>query len=317
MKVLVTGGAGFLGSHVVEELLRRNIEVTVVFDRVKPGNIAHIEDQIEWIHSDIRNMQSCQKAVKDVDALIHLAALINVDHSRRVPEDFYEINVKGTMNLLIAAKEEKQLRKFVYMGTCEVYGNVPISQADEIWPCEPRSPYGASKYGGERYCLGFQHTYKNPEEITIIRGFNLYGPRQKIGARGAVIPIFINKILHGSPPIIFGDGTQSRDYTYVQDTARAVVKATLTSGLNGEIINACSGREITINEVTKRLIAISGKKMKVIYSDGRPGEIVRSVGDNRKAKRLLHWSPETSFDEGLRRTFQYFQRTQPLNIRDI
>jgi len=304
--ILVTGGAGFIGSHVVENLLERGEDVTVVFDKTKPGKIPHLVNKVSFVHGNIRNFEDCRRALKDVEAVIHLAALINVDHSINAPLEFYETNVKGTMNLLEAVRQEESVEKFVYMSTCEVYGNIPEGKASEDAPCNPRSPYASSKYAGERYCLSYHHTYDNPE-ITVIRGFNIYGPRQSYGARGAVIPIFIQKILNSEPPIIFGDGKQTRDYNYVKDLTKGIVSATFKRGIGGEIINLASGEPVSILWLANIIARLMNSPLKPVHKEGRPGELKRSCGDNSKALKLLGWKPETPLIDALKETVKFFR----------
>lgn len=306
MKVLVTGGAGFVGSHVVDELLRLENKTIVLFDRTKAGKIKHVADKVKWVHADVRNFKQCQRAMKGVDAVIHLAALINIDHSIVVPLDFYEVNVRGTMNLLEAVKREPSVKKFVYMSTCEVYGNVSRGKAKETAHCYPRSPYASSKYAAERYCLSYHYTYPKPE-ITIIRGFNIFGTRQSYGVRGAVIPIFIKKILNGQPPIIFGKGTQSRDYVYVTDIADGIIKTTLKRGIGGEIINLASGNPIRIKKIAYDILRLTESNLKPIHKEARAGEMIRSCGDSSKAKKLLGWKINVPFQKGLKQVVEYFK----------
>jgi len=307
MKVLVTGGAGFLGSHIVEMLLAKGHTVRVL-DRMRPGKVRHLIDEIGFVCGDLRKLEDCREAVQDVDAIIHLAALINVDHSRREPLEFYETNVRGTMNLLEAARVEPSVKKLVYMSTAEVYGSSE-GILKETALCDTRSPYAASKYAGERYCLSYYYTYGEPE-ITIIRGFNMYGPRQSYGSKGAVIAIFTTLALMGKPPVVFGSGEQCRDYVYVKDTARGVIEATLTEGLGGEIINLASGKTVTVNEIVKAVLEITGSKHEIEHAPARPGELWKSRGDADKARRLLGWVPTVGFREGLQATVEYFRNSE-------
>ena len=315
MKVLVTGGAGFIGSHVVERLLELGHEVVVVLDKVCPGNVWHLGNEIKLVKGDIRNFEDCREAVKGVDTIIHLAALIHVDRSIQEPLEFYETNVRGTMNLLEAVRHEPSVKKFVYMSTAEVYGNIPWGLFKETDLCDARSPYAASKYAGERYCLSYYHTYGVPE-ITIIRGFNTFGPRQRYGSKGAVIAIFIVSVLMGKPPVIYGTGEQRRDYVYVRDMAKGIVKAALTPGLGGKIINLASGWTQSINEIAEEVLKVTDSKLKPERINARPGEVMRSCGDARKAFLLLGWRPETSFANGLQETVEYFRGIYGLESGD-
>lgn len=307
MKILVTGGAGFIGSHVVEQLLDLEHDVYVVFDIKKPGKIGHLMDKVTFVHGDIRNADDCMKAVRGMQAIIHLAALINVDHSIRSPRPFYDTNVMGTFNLLEAVHKTPQVEKFVYMSTAEVYGNIPKGCAKETDPCEPRSPYASSKYAAERYCLSYFHTYNHPE-ITVIRGFNTYGPRQSYGVRGAVIAIFILNALQNKPPTINGDGSQQRDYLYVKDLAEGIVKATLTEGLGGELINLAKGEPIRIRDLAVEVLERINPKLEPVLREARLGEVMRSCGDPAKAWKLLGWKWKTPFEKGLDETIDHYKK---------
>lgn len=293
-----------MGSHIVEQLLDLGYEV-VVLDRICPGKIKHRLEEIEFVHGDVKCLEDCIRAVRDVNAVIHLAALINVDHSIREPLEFYEVNTRGTMNLLEAARHEPFLDRFIYMSTAEVYGTSddPLKETDL---CDARSPYAASKYAAERYCLSYYYTYGFPD-ITIIRGFNIYGPRQTHGAKGAVIAIFINLALTEKSLVVYGDGTQNRDYTYVEDVASGVIKATLKRGLGGEIINFASGKMVSVNQIAESVLRKVGSTVPVEHTEARPGEVHNTRGDSSKAERLLDWRPVVDFDEGLGRTVEYFK----------
>ena len=304
VKILLTGGSGFLGSHIVEPLLDLGQEV-VVFDRICPGKIEHRLEEIEFVHGDVKCFEDCVRAVRDVNAVIHLAALINVDHSIKDPLEFYEVNTRGTMNLLEAARHEPVLDRFVYMSTAEVYGtsDAPLKETDL---CDARSPYAASKFAAERYCLSYYYTYGLPE-TTIIRGFNIYGPRQAYGPKGAVIAIFTNLALMEKSLMIYGDGTQSRDYIYVEDVASGVIKAMLTRGLGGEIINLASGKTVSINQIAELVLRRVGSTGLIEHTEARPGEVHKNCGDPSKAERILGWKPIVDFDEGIGRTVEYFR----------
>jgi UDP-glucose 4-epimerase len=308
-KVIVTGGCGFIGSHLVDELLSRGYSVRIL-SRPKCGmvNVQHVKDKVEHIDCDITDYSSIEAAVdSDVDGILHLAALINVDESREKPLAFLDTNVRGTMNLLEVARK-KGIGKFLHMSTCEVYGNIPDGRANEEHLPNPRSPYAASKFAAERYVLSYAYTFENPK-ITIIRGFNQYGPRQHSGKWGAVIPKFITTVLRGGKIKIFGDGSQTRDYVFVKDTVRGIVDAYEKSLENGEVINLATGVETSIKDIAEKVCNILNKSQSdvVEYSEGRPGELVRSCGSSSKAKKLLGWEPSVSFDDGLKKTIDWFK----------
>lgn len=304
MKVLVSGAGGFLGSTLCEELLRRGNEVRAM-THYGTGNIEHLKGSIEVIRGDVRFPDECREAVKGVEAVAHLAALIHVDRSRHYPRLFWETNVLGTMNVLEACRAEDA--RMIQMSTCEILGNIPHGKADEEYPFkQPRSPYAASKHVAEAYCHAYHATYGLP--VTVLRGFNICGPRQKKGGKGAVIPIFADRVLKGLPPQIYGSGEQTRDYTDARDIARGIAEALCKEGLGGELIHLCSGLERSINIVAREVITACESELKPIHVEVRPGELMRSVGDNTKAGRLLGWKPRIPFERSVRDTVDYMRR---------
>jgi len=301
MKVLVTG-TGFVGSHLCDELLRRGHEVKVLI-HYDDRKIAHIKDQVEIDRGDIRYMDECLEAVEGVDAVAHLAAVIHVDRSRRFPQLFWETNVQGTMNMLEAARRSDT--KFLQMSTCEVLGHIPSGKAAEDFSFkQPRSPYAASKYAAEAYCHSYAYTYNLP--VNIARCFNICGPRQKYGGKGAVIPIFINKVLHNQPPTIYGTGEQTRDFTDVRDIVKGLAFL-LESDYRGELFHLCSGVERSINDLARLVLNACDSPLEPIHILDRPGELIRSVGDYSKAKKLLNWEPTIAFDQTMKDTVSYYR----------
>ena len=293
-KILVTGSGGLLGSHICDLLVSRGYDVRAMV-HYNIDNIRHLKDKVEIFKADIRFGDECLEACRGVDAIIHTAACINVDRSRRYPALFYETNVKGTMNMLEAARMNDA--KLVHMSSCEVIGNIGEGRAAEDYPVkQPLSPYASSKYAAEAYCYSYQATYDL--QVNVARGFNLCGPRQKSGGKGAVIPIFINKILDGDPPLIYGTGIQTRDYIDARDVSRGLLKI-LESKYKREIFHLCSGVEVSINELTDKIVSLSNTGLQPIHIDRRPGELMRSVGDNSKALKLLDWKPTISLEQSL------------------
>jgi len=308
--ILVTGGCGFVGSHVVERLIGKGHEVGIISRPLcKHENIRHLLPKVKLYNGDIRDTKIFDEVVKkekDVDCIVHIAALINVDESIKTPRPFWEVNVGGTFNVIECAR--KQDAKVLYMSTCEVYGNIPVGKADETHLTNPCSPYAASKLAADRYCFAYHHTYGLP--VTIIRGFNIYGPRQSAATYGAVIPKFITRVLGGQPPLVFGDGLQTRDYVFVEDVADGIVKAIDKNEFSGDVINLATGVDHTIKSVAEKVIDACGKggKMEPEFVEARPGEMRRSVGDASKAKRVLGWTPKVGFDEGLKKTVEFFRK---------
>ncbi|MEW6033640.1 MAG: SDR family NAD(P)-dependent oxidoreductase [Chloroflexota bacterium] len=311
-RVLVTGGCGFIGSHLVEELARRGKKVRAVGLNCHLQNLSHLGNTIEFVRGDITDREFVEEVVTpDLEGILHLAALVNVDQSVQTPEPFFNVNVLGTMNVLDAARK-KGIPRLLHMSTCEVYGLVPEGWADENHPTNPRSPYAASKFSAERYLLAYSFTYDTPN-IVIIRGFNQYGPRQSADTWGAVIPKFATRLLKDKPVQVNGDGLQTRDYVFVEDTVRGIVAAFDTQLPNGDIINLATGVETTIKDIAMRLCLLAGKDpgRYLQFGPARPGELRRSCGDYTKAKRLLGWDPAVSFQEGLALTFDWFRKNSP------
>jgi len=305
MKILVTG-AGFIGSHVCEELLNRGHEVTAMV-HYNVDKVKHLEDKIKTVRGDIRFIDECSEAVAGMDAVIHLAALIHVDRSRSYPRMFWETNVLGTMNMLEACREADA--SFTHMSTCEVLGNILEGKADENYPAKhPRSPYAASKYAAEAYCRAYQLTYDM--DIKIARGFNITGPRQKRGAKGAVIPIFMDQTLQEKPIYIYGGGQQTRDYTDARDIARGLAMITEHKGLSGELIHLCNGVDYTINHIAELVLEVCDSNIEPIHVDGRPGELMRSIGDNSKAKNVLGWEPLIPLKQTIRDIKKHMEKKQ-------
>jgi len=313
LRVAIIGGCGFIGSHVADKLLEEGFDIRII-GRCVHGKIPYLEKllsngkAVEFMQADVQNFDSIEKATQGCDAIMHYAALINVDQSIEGPRPFFDVNVFGTFNILEIAR--KRRIPLVYKSTCEVFGNVPYpDKTNEDYRLMPRSPYATSKLCAERYCLAYWITYGLP--IAISRGFNTYGPRQKAGEYGAVIPKFITSILKGQPPTIFGDGSQTRDYVYVKDVAEAdalILEALIEKKISGgEIFNVCTGVEHSIRDIAKKVIQICNTGInEPIFIKARPGEVRRSVGTYEKIKKILEWTPKTSFENGLKETVRYF-----------
>ena len=306
---MVIGGCGFIGSHMVEELLQRGNEVTVVGCHCQLENLEDVKGMFKYIRGDITDKDFIDSLIDaDVEAILHLAALINVDQSIESPELFLDTNVVATVNIMEAARR-RGIHKLLYMSTCEVYGNIPSGKADESHPTNPRSPYAASKFAAERYLLAYSYTYDKPKMI-IIRGFNQYGPRQNAGRGGAVIPRSIIRLLNGQKIRVHGDGNQTRDYVYVKDTVRGIADAFQTNLPNGEVINLATGVETSIRDIAVATCKLAGKDPQeyIEFVKDRPGQLMRSCGDYSKAKKLLDWQPMVPFNKGLSLTFDWYAK---------
>lgn len=306
IRVLVTGAGGFVGSHLCEELLRCGCEVTAMV-HYNVDKISHLKGKLNIIRSDIRFIDECMEATEDVDAVVHLAALIHVDRSRQLPQLFWDTNVGGTQNMLEAAR--KRCLRFLHMSTCEIIGHIPHGKASENYTNGyPRSPYAASKHSAEAYCKAYHSTYDL--DIRIARCFNITGPRQKLGKKGAVIPIFINQALQENPITIYGSGQQIRDFTDVRDIARGVSELLLRPRLSGELIHLCNGVEWSVNDIAELILEVCDSDIQPIHIDGRPGELVRSVGDNTKAYKLLKWKPRVELKQTIKDIRRYMELKQ-------
>lgn len=297
-KVLVTGGAGFIGSELVRQLSEAGAMVTVVDNLVngKRENVAGLEN-VTLHEVDIRDRAAMQALMPDVEVLFHLAAL-GVRHSIHSPVENHEVNANGALGLLIDARAAG-VGRFVCVSTSEIYGTGYKVPMDEEHPPFVTTVYGGSKLAGESYTRAFYATYGYP--TVVIRPFNTYGPRcHHEGDSGEVIPKFMLRALTGKPLIIFGDGTQTRDFTYVEDTAYGIMLAGLADGVVGETINIGNGDELTINELAEEVAAVAGMDdVKVVHDIPRPGDNLRLYADISKAKKLLGYAPRVSLGEGL------------------
>ncbi len=299
MKVLVTGGAGFIGSHLVDELAKNNH--VVILDDFSSGeqeNIVHHagKGNVEIITGDIRDKDLLFNIAKNIDVVYHLAVQC-LRVSIKNPDVTHEVNVTGTLNLLKASLENS-VKRFIYVSSSEVYGTALHVPMNEIHTCEPTTVYGASKLAGELYALAYFRTYGL--ESMVVRPFNTYGPREHLqGVYGEVIPRFVLRILNNMPPVIFGDGTHTRDFTYVSDTVKGIVMASECDAMIGQAVNIARGREVSINELAVMLANKLGKKdIKPVYEQKRPGDVIRHYADISKAKKLFDFSPEIDIEKG-------------------
>jgi len=308
-KVLVTGGAGFIGSHVADSFVDSDFEV-VVIDNLSSGrleNIKHNMDKKDFrlAKVDIRDYDSVKKLVKDVDAVFHEAAVVSVTRSVENPFLTNDVNVTGTLNLL-KASVDSGVKRFVYASSSSVYGETKTLPKHEGLAPQPISPYAVSKMAAERYCLVFHEVYGL--ETVCLRYFNVYGPRQKYGPYSGVISIFINRLLNDEPPIIFGDGEQTRDFTHVQNVVQASKLALNKSGAVGEVFNIAAGVATTVNELASMLLEIMDKTyLKPVYTSPRPGDIRHSYADVTKAKKVLGYHPTFSLKEGLSQLVKWYR----------
>lgn len=307
-KYLVTGGAGFIGSHIAEALVGRGEDVRVLDDLStgKKENLAGVLKRIEFVRGDIRDLETCRRAVEDVETVFHEAALASVVRSVSDPILNDAINVRGTLNMLSAAKDAA-VRSFVLASSSAVYGDDPADSKIEGCEGRPQSPYGVSKLVDEKYAQVF-HALHGLNAVAL-RYFNVFGPRQDPASEySAVIPLFITRMLRGEPPTIYGDGRQSRDFIYVEDVVRANLAAAASAPAAGEAINVACGVGMTVNELGEALNRVLGTRLEPRYAPPRPGDVLHSTADISKARRLLSFAPAVSFREGLERTVAWYKQ---------
>jgi UDP-glucose 4-epimerase len=310
-KVLITGGAGFIGSHLCEKCVSEDFTV-VCLDNFLNGSLGNIRallshKNFKLVNGDVRDFNLLEKIVSSgIDTIIHLAAQIHVDRSIIEPRETYETNVLGTLNLLELARRY-DVEKFVYASTSEIYGSAQYAPMDEKHPLDPMHPYGASKLAADRMCHAYIQTYN--ENICIVRMFNTFGPRQKDSGYGGAISIFVKRVLADRPPIIYGDGKQSRDYLYIDDALKAYEKILECKKVIREPINFGTGKDVTIISVANKIIEVFDKKQKIkpVHVAPRPGEVRRLIADNTRAKDILGWKPTYTFDEGLKKFVDWYR----------
>ena len=307
MTYLVTGGAGFIGSNIVEYLVKNGEKVRVLdnFSSGRRGNIAHLLDKIEVVEGDVRDFWTVIQATKGVKYILHQAALPSVQRSVNNPLTSNEVNINGTLNLLEAAKEYG-IKRIVYASSSSVYGDTPSLPKIEDMPPKPLSPYAITKLAGEEYCQTFSKLYKLP--VVCLRYFNVFGVRQDPTSQySAVIPKFIHLLLDNKTPTINGDGEQSRDFTFVENVVQANILACRSDVSGGEPINIACGQNYTLNQLVEILNRIIKVNIKPKYTDAKPGDVKHSLADISKAKKLLNYEPKVSFTQGLEKTVEWFK----------
>lgn len=310
MRMLITGGAGFIGSYLCEKYTEEE-HIVLCLDNFLSGNLLNIRHLLGYrnfklIKGDIRDFDLLERIVRDVDVVFHLAAQIHVDRSYVEPRLTYEINVMGTQNVLEVARIY-DVKKVIHSSTSEVYGSAQYVPIDEKHPLDAPHPYGASKIAADRMCNAYIQTYGM--DISIPRFFNIFGPRQRDIGYGGVISIFTRRVLNNMPPVIYGDGLQTRDYTYVEDAARAF-DLILNHKSKLEPINIGTGKEVSIIDLANLIIELCGKKGKIkpVHVAPRIGEVKKLIADARKAKKILRWEPRYGLKEGLKAFIQWYKQ---------
>ncbi|MFZ0638468.1 MAG: SDR family oxidoreductase [Candidatus Acidiferrales bacterium] len=306
MRYLVTGGAGFIGSNIVDELLRRGHDVTVLddFSSGKEENLATAVKKIRLVRGDICDLEAAREACEGADYVLHLAARTSVPRSVKDPIETNRVNIDGTLNVLVAARDAK-VRRVVYAASSAAYGETPTLPKVETMPSDPISPYGVTKLVGEMYAQLFGRAY-GLENVSI-RYFNVFGPRQDPTSQySGVLSRFMLAVIEGSAPVVFGDGEQSRDFTYVDNVVDVSLRACEASGASGKVFNGGTGVRISLNDVLKLLGKISGGAIPVKYGQPRAGDILHSQADIELAAQVLGYHPRVDFEEGLRRTWKWY-----------
>jgi nucleoside-diphosphate-sugar epimerase len=306
-KFLVTGGAGFIGSNICKKLISQGCFVRVVDNLLtgKKGNLAAIYDKIEFIEADMGNPDVARSSMKGIDVVLHEGALPSVPRSVDDPAATHRHCVDATFTLLLAARDAK-VKRFVYAASSSAYGDTPTLPKVETMPVNPLSPYAAAKLMGEYYCSVFYKVFGL--ETISLRYFNVFGPNQDPTSQyAAAIPAFVTAILKDKPPTVYGDGEQSRDFTYVDNVVEANLLAARVKHTNGEVVNTACGEAVTVNEIIKMINEITGKKIMPVYEPSRPGDVKYSLADITVAKKLLGFKPVVPFKEGLKKAIAWYR----------
>jgi nucleoside-diphosphate-sugar epimerase len=310
MRYLVTGGAGFIGSNTVDELVRRGHSVVVLDDLSsgKEDNLAEIRNKITFIKGSITDIEVVRKAMHEAEYVLHLAARTSVPRSVKDPIETNKINIDGTLNVLVAAKELK-VKRVVFAASSSAYGETPTLPKVETMQPQPISPYGVTKFVGELYGQTFGRCYGL--ENVALRYFNIFGPRQDPSSPySGVLAKFCTAFLEETQPLVFGDGEQTRDFTYVENAVQANLLACEAPNVSGKVFNVGVGGRVSLNDVLRELGKITGKTLEAKYDPPRDGDIRDSQADISQAKEFLGYDPQVSFEEGLARTFDWYRATQ-------
>lgn len=310
MRFVVTGGAGFIGSNTVDELVRRGASVVVLDDLSsgKEENLAESRNKITFIKGSITDIEIVRKAMHEAEYVLHLAARTSVPRSVKDPIDTNRINIDGTLNVLVAARDAK-VKRIVFAASSSAYGETPSLPKLETMQPQPISPYGVTKYVGELYAQTFGRCY-GVENVSL-RYFNIFGPRQDPSSPySGVLAKFCTAFIEDTQPVIFGDGEQTRDFTYVENAVHANLLACEAPTVSGKVFNIGVGARLSLNQTVELLNKISGKRLEVKYDPPRDGDIRDSQADISQAREFLGYDPQVGFEEGLRRTLEWYRGVQ-------
>ena len=308
--VVVTGGAGFIGSNLARHLLSTRNQV-IIIDDLSTGRLENINDIIDdknvrFIQGSITDVELLRDAFKGVQYVFHQAALPSVPRSIKDPLTTNQVNINGTLNVLMAAKEAS-VQKVVYASSSSVYGDTPTLPKTESMTPHPLSPYAVSKLTGEYYGQIFTDVFRLP--TVSLRYFNVYGPFQDPSSEyAAVIPKFIQNVLHDKPPVVYGDGEQTRDFTFIDDVVQANVRAAESTATG--VFNTAGGRRITVNELARTIMRLCEKELDIVYEAARPGDIKHSLADSSKAHASFGYAPQFDIAKGLKETIPWYQKQQ-------
>ena len=310
MRYVVTGGSGFIGSNTVDELVRRGASVVVLDDLSagKEDNLAEVRNKISFIKGSINDLEAVRRAMHEADYVLHLAARTSVPRSIKDPLETNRVNIEGTLNVLLAARDAK-VKRVVLAASSSAYGETPVLPKVETMQPQPISPYGVTKYVGELYAQMFGRVY-GLQNVSL-RYFNVFGPRQDPASPySGVLSKFCTAFLEQTEPVVFGDGEQTRDFTYIENVVQANLSACEAPGASGRAINVGTGDRISLNQTLQLLREISGNSLKAKYDPAREGDIRDSQADLTLSRELLDYEPTVNFAEGLRRTFAWYQESQ-------
>src|SRR5215204_362336 len=310
MRALVTGGAGFIGSNLVDALINHGDEV-VVLDNFSSGRRERLErfdDRLSLVEGDLRSYERVHAAMGGIEVVFHQGALPSITRSIQDPLTTSAVNVEGTLNVLLAARDAG-IRRVIFASSSSIYGDAPGLPRHEEQRPSPLAPYAVSKLAAESYCSAFWKVYGL--ETVALRYFNVFGPGQDPSSQyAAVVPRFITALLDGERPVIYGDGEQSRDFTFVQDVVNANLLAAEAGDVAGEVFNVAGGRSRTVNELASSIAEVIGASVAPMYASARPGDVRASAADIEKARTMLGYEPADSFDEGLIATIAFFRSQQ-------
>ncbi|MBI2221457.1 MAG: SDR family oxidoreductase [Acidobacteria bacterium] len=307
---LVTGGAGFIGSHLAEALVRRGDRVRVVDNLAtgKRSNLAHLGGDVEFIEGDLADLEVARRAVEGCEFVLHQAAIPSVPRSIADPIASNRANIDATLNLLVAARDAR-VRRVVYAGSSSAYGDTPTLPKREDMPTGPLSPYALQKLVGELYMQQFTRLY-GLETVTI-RYFNVFGPRQDPSSPySGVISLFVSALVDGRAPTIYGDGEHTRDFTYVANVVDGVLRACTAPAARGEVLNVATGGRVSLNQLFRAIRDLTGAEVEPVYAEPRPGDVKDSQADISKAQDILGYRPIVPFEEGLRRTLEWYRASR-------